>query len=125
MPDIMVIDDDRHFCILMKKMLELDGYVVTTNYDIDAAREHLEQQLPDLVCCDLKMSRGDGGFEFLAQRGKIQGLIDVPVVAITGDSMPSSRVEAAKLGVFAYLVKPFTKGDLISTIESALISVRH
>ena len=98
---------------------------MTTDNDLAAAREHLEQQLPYLVCCDLKMSRGDSGFEFLGHRGDIQGLIDVPVVAITRDYMLSSQVKAAELGVFAYLIKPFTKSELISTIESALVAVRH
>lgn len=124
MPTIMVIDDDRQFCKLMKKMLEIGGYRVTTHHNIATARVHLEQELPDLLCCDLKMS-GDSGFDFLAHRQEIPGLLDVPIIAITGDYLLSSQIKAVELGVFAYLIKPFTKSELLSTIESALFTSNH
>ncbi len=121
MPTIMVIDDDRQFCKLMEKMLELDGYRVTTHHSIATARVHLEQELPDLLCCDMKIS-GDNGFDFLVHRQEIHGLLDVPFIAITGDNRLSSQIKATELGIFAYLIKPFNRRDLISTIESALVA---
>lgn len=121
---IMIIDDDRQFCMLMKKMLELAGYHVMTHHSLITAKEHLEQELPDLLCCDLNMA-GDSGLEFLAHRRKILGMSGVPVIAITGDYLKSSQVKAAELGVSAYLVKPFAKSELLSAIESALETNRQ
>lgn len=120
----MIIDDDRQFCTLMKKMLELGGYNVTTHQSMMTARDHLKRELPDLLCCDLKLSE-DNSFDFLAQRQEIHGLFDVPIIAITGDYRLSSQVKAAELGVFAYLLKPFTRSELVSTIESALVKRSH
>ena len=121
MPKIMVIDDDRQFCGLMKKMLELDGYEVIATSDLAQAREYLMHDLPDVVCCDLKMP-GASGLDFLSRRGEIDGLVDVPFVAITGNYSHASQTQAAELGVFAYLTKPFKPSELTSVIRLALAS---
>lgn len=115
----MVIDDDRQFCKLMKMMLELDGYHVTTYQSIETARIQLDQELPDLLCCDLNLA-GNSGYDFLTRRQEINGLTDVPIIAVTGDYWLSNKVKAAELGVIAYLIKPFSKSKLLTTIQSAL-----
>jgi two-component system response regulator GlrR len=115
----MVIDDDRQFCKLLKIMLEMDGYRVTTHQEIESARIQLEQEPPDLLCCDLNLA-GDSGYDFLARRQDIQGLLGVPIIAITGDYRQSNRARATQLGVFAYLIKPVAKNELLATVQSAL-----
>jgi CheY-like chemotaxis protein len=117
----LVIDDDRQFCKLMKKMLELDGYEVTAISDMAVAWEHLGHELPDLVCCDMKL-QGASGLDFLSRRAEIDGLVNVPIVTISGNYSQSSQDQAAELGAFAYLTKPFNPSELRTVIQSALAS---
>ncbi len=119
MPKIMVIDDDRQFCSLMKKMLELDGYEVTTVSEMSEAWKNLGHDLPDVVCCDIKLG-GTNGLDFLSRRAEIDGLVNVPIVTISGNYSHASQAQAAELGAFAYLTKPFKPSELRTVIQAAL-----
>ena len=119
MPSVLVIDDDLQNRHLIKTMLELDGYDVTAVHDVASAWAMLEKGLPDLICCDLIMP-GISGFDFLARRGEIDGLQDVPVVAVTGNYLPKKKAE--ELDVLALLYKPFGMKQLVSAVESALVT---
>lgn len=122
MPSVLVIDDDSHNGHLIKTMLELDGYEVTAVHDVVSAWAMLEKNLPDLICCDLRMP-GISGFDFLARREDIDGLQEVPVVAVTGNHLAKKVVK--ELEVSSLLYKPFSMKQLVSAVESALAGVTH
>lgn len=63
---ILLVDDDRQNSLLLKRFLELEGYVVTYASDGAAAWEMYKQQHPDLILLDVNMP-GMNGFE-LAQK---------------------------------------------------------
>ncbi len=117
----MVIDDDRQFCTLMKKMLELDGYEVVAVSEMTEAWKRLEHELPDVICCDIKM-QGASGLDLLSHRTEIDGLANVPIVTISGNYSQASQALAVELGTFAYLTKPFKPSELRTVIQSALAS---
>lgn len=120
MASVLVIEDDPQNRHLIKTLLEVEGYSVQAVHDVASAWYVLEEELPDLICCDLILP-GTSGLEFLANRGKISGLIQVPVVAVTGKN--EHKVEAEKLGVSAFLLKPFAMSQLLSAVESALVEL--
>ncbi|HCB50102.1 MAG TPA: hypothetical protein DEP47_11405 [Chloroflexi bacterium] len=122
MASVLVIEDDPQNRHLIKTLLEVEGYYVRAVHDVASAWYILEEELPDLICCDLILP-GTSGLDFLANRGKINGLIEVPVVAVTGKN--EHKVEAEKLGVSAFLLKPFAMSQLLSAVESALVEIHH
>jgi two-component system nitrogen regulation response regulator GlnG len=122
MPTVLVIEDNWQNRQLIKTMLEFEGYAVKTAGNMAAAWDVLGAELPDVICCDLMMP-GTNGFDFLASRREIHGLMDVPVVAVSGNYLEKAEVKA--LGAFAYLYKPFGMSQLLSTVESALVAARQ
>ncbi len=121
MPTIMVIDDDRQFCRLMKKLLELDGNDVITINDMAVAWELLRHELPDLICCDIRLQDASG-LDLLSRRAEIDGLVNIPIVTISGNYSRVSQDQATRLGAFAYLTKPFKPSELRIVVHSALAS---
>src|SRR4051812_43253752 len=103
MEKIMVIDDDRDMCLLLKKFLTNNGFNVSVAYNSKQALEILEIFEPDLVLCDFRLDINDGK----AMLVKIKAVFpNVPVIIITGYSDIKIAVEVMKLGAFDYITKP-------------------
>jgi response regulator NasT len=71
---------------------------------------------PDLVVMDVKMPKLDG----IAAAAQIAEARVAPVVMLTAFSQRELVERARRSGAMAYLVKPFTKSDLVPAIEMAL-----
>src|SRR5215217_57055 len=98
-------------------MLEEEGYhVVGQAGDGRTAVDLVEQHSPDLVVLDVKMPQLDG--ITAAQRIAEQRI--APVVILTAFSQRDLVDRARDAGAMAYLVKPFSKSDLVPAIEMAV-----
>src|SRR6476469_2797161 len=98
-------------------MLADEGYdVVGQAEDGERAVELAVEQRPDLVILDVKMPRLDG----IAAAEVIAGERIAPVVILTAFSQRELVERARDAGAMAYLVKPFTKADLVPAIEMAV-----
>jgi response regulator NasT len=75
-----------------------------------------EQHRPDLVVLDVKMPRLDG----IAAAQRIASQRIAPVVILTAFSQRDLVERARDAGAMAYLVKPFTKNDLVPAVEMAM-----
>ncbi len=117
MPTVLIIEDNPQNAHLIKTMLEFEGYAVKAVATVTKAWDLLANELPDVICCDLMMP-GVNGYDFLARRDEIRGLNEVPVVAVTGKSLPKREIE--KLNASVFLLKPFGINQLLSAINSAL-----
>src|SRR6188472_2783350 len=101
----------------LAEMLVEEGYdVVGQAGDGAKAIELAEELRPDLVVLDVKMPRLDG----IAAAQRIAGQRIAPVVILTAFSQRDLVDRARDAGAMAYLVKPFTKGDLVPAIEMAV-----
>ncbi len=98
-------------------MLEEEGYDVVGQAGDGAKAIELAQELrPDLVILDVKMPVLDG----IAAAERIAGDRIAPVVILTAFSQRDLVERARDAGAMAYLVKPFTKQDLVPAIEMAV-----
>jgi response regulator NasT len=98
-------------------MLTEEGYdVVGQAGDGARAIELAESLRPDLVILDVKMPVLDG----IAAAERIAGQRIAPVVILTAFSQRDLVERARDAGAMAYLVKPFSKGDLVPAIEMAV-----
>ncbi|MFE1169083.1 ANTAR domain-containing response regulator [Nocardiopsis sp. NPDC058789] len=113
----MVIAEDEALIRLdLKEMLEEDGYAVVGEAGDGEAAIRLAQELkPDLVITDIKMPVLDG----LSAAERIAGERIAPVVILTAFSQRELVERAREAGAMAYLVKPFSKSDLVPAIEMA------
>jgi AmiR/NasT family two-component response regulator len=101
----------------LAEMLTEEGFeVVGQAGDGAAAVDLVEQHRPDLVILDVKMPVLDG----IAAAERIAAARIAPVVILTAFSQRDLVERARDAGAMAYLVKPFTRNDLVPAIEMAV-----
>jgi two-component system, response regulator PdtaR len=114
---VVIAEDEALIRLDLAEMLGEEGYdVVGQAGDGERAVELAEEQRPDLVVLDVKMPKLDG--ISAAQRIAEQRI--APVVILTAFSQRDLVERARDAGAMAYLVKPFTKDDLVPAIEMAV-----
>src|SRR5579863_368115 len=114
---VVVAEDEALIRLDLKEMLEEEGYeVVGEAGDGETAVKLAVSQRPDLVILDVKMPVLDG----LSAASQIAADRLAPVVILTAFSQRELVERARDAGAMAYLVKPFTKADLVPAIEMAV-----
>lgn len=113
---VLIAEDEALIRLDLKEMLEEEGYDVVGEADDGERAVLLANQLrPDLVILDVKMPRLDG----IAAAERIAGDRVAPVIILTAFSQRDLVERARDAGAMAYLVKPFSKADLLPAIEIA------
>ena len=115
-PRVVIAEDEALIRLDLAEMLAEEGYdVVGQAGDGEAAVALAMQLRPDLVVMDVKMPKLDG----IAAAAQIAQARVAPVVMLTAFSQRDLVERARESGAMAYLVKPFTKSDLVPAIEMA------
>jgi response regulator NasT len=114
---VVIAEDEALIRMDLAEMLTEEGYDVVGQAGDGARAVGLAEQLrPDLVIVDVKMPVLDG----IAAAERIAGQRIAPVVILTAFSQRELVERARDAGAMAYLVKPFSKGDLVPAIEMAV-----
>ncbi|MBG0780240.1 MAG: sigma-54-dependent Fis family transcriptional regulator [Desulfotignum balticum] len=115
---ILAVDDEKDMTRLLKRTLESEiDCTVCMAFSGEMALNILENDVWDLVICDIRMP-GMDGFELLDQIRK--RLPDLTVVMITAFGNIDSVVTAIKSGAYDFIAKPFEQDELIFKIGKAL-----
>lgn len=114
---VVIAEDEALIRLDLKEMLEEEGYTVVGEAGdgrraVELAREHR----PDLVILDVKMPVLDG----ISAAEQIAGESIAPVLMLTAFSQRELVERARDAGAMAYLVKPFSKSDVVPAIEMAV-----
>ncbi|HEB74052.1 MAG TPA: sigma-54-dependent Fis family transcriptional regulator, partial [Candidatus Desulfofervidus auxilii] len=117
MENILVVDDEKNFLIILKAVLEEEGYQVLTAQDAFTALEILSHTDVDTVLTDMKMPQMDG--ILLLERIK-QINPELPVIIMTAYGTVEKAVEAMKKGAFDYVLKPFSNEELKLNVRKAI-----
>ena len=113
---VLVAEDEALIRLDLVEMLREEGYqVVAEARDGQEAVELTIEHRPDLVIMDVKMPRRDG----IDAASEIAAARLAPVVILTAFSQRELVERARDAGAMAYLVKPFSKADLVPAIELA------
>lgn len=114
---VVIAEDEALIRLDLAEMLAEEGYdVVGQAGDGERAVELAEELRPDLVVLDVKMPKLDG----IAAAERIASKRIAPVVILTAFSQRDLVERARDAGAMAYLVKPFTKSDLVPAVEMAV-----
>ena len=114
---VVIAEDEALIRLDLKEMLEEEGYEVAGETgDGETAVELATALRPDLVILDVKMPVLDG----ISAAERIAAGHIAPVVILTAFSQRELVERARDAGAMAYLVKPFTKADLVPAIEIAV-----
>jgi type II secretory ATPase GspE/PulE/Tfp pilus assembly ATPase PilB-like protein len=114
---VLVVDDDRMIRMLVKLLLEKEGYDVIEGENGVQAIELARRERPELLVLDLMMPEMDG-FEAIGRLRSEMTLAALPVVVLTAESGPDTERRVLELGADDYLVKPFEPGVLLSRVRA-------
>ena len=112
-PRILVIDDDRLLCELVRTTFELEGFEVSTAYDVIEAERVLVETRPDAILLDIGLPGIDGIF-YLERLRETPQTSRIPIVAISGSDEAGRSARA--VGAEAFLHKPFSPLELIALV---------
>src|SRR5690554_1737469 len=115
--NILVIDDDVSFCMLLNTFLTRKGFAVSTAYSIEEAKQLFDQTKFQLILTDVRLPDGDG-VEILKYVKEENPTIQV--ILMTGYTDIKTAVNAMKLGAFDYVAKPINSDQILDTIQQAL-----
>ncbi|WP_129127193.1 response regulator [Geomonas oryzae] len=117
---VLLVEDNERLCTMLRGVLEARGHEVRCATSGDAALALLQGERFDLLVLDLKLP-GMNGVDLLRHVRRSAALKELPVVIMTGVFRGAGYAQAAaKLGVSAYLEKPFGRDDFLKAVEGAL-----
>ena len=119
MATILVVDDELGIRGLLSEILSDEGHTVDLAENAAEARAARERLKPDLVLLDIWMPDVDG-ISLLKEWGAA-GLLNMPVIMMSGHGTIDTAVEATKHGASAFLEKPITLQKLLRAVEQALV----
>ena len=114
---ILVVDDELNMRLVLKALLNKEGYDVATASDGIEALKILKSGGVEVVVTDLKMPKLDG--VGLLER-VIRDYPSTPVIIITAHGTIATAVDALKKGAFDYITKPFERDELKNIIHKAI-----
>ena len=117
MATILVIDDERMICDLLRSAFSAHGHEVLTATSGREGLEIFRQRKPRFTLLDLHMPEMDG-IEVLQAIRKINA--DAPVIMLTGGGTDALEIRARGLGVTDFLRKGLPLETLVTTIDRAM-----
>ena len=118
MANILVVDDELGIRELLFEILNDEGHQVELAENAAQARAARQISRPDLVLLDIWMPDTDG--VTLLKEWATAGLLNMPVVMMSGHATIDTAVEATRIGAQAFLEKPITLQKLLKAVEGAL-----
>ena len=113
---IMIVDDDKNICELLRLYLEKEDFATVPAYDGKQAVDSFDAEKPDLVLLDIMMPRMDGWEACRRLREKSR----VPVIMLSAKGETFDKVLGLELGADDYIVKPFDAKEVVARIKAVL-----
>ncbi len=114
MNKVLIVDDDRNICELLRVYLEKEGYSTILAYDGEEAVAKFNMLRPDIVLLDV-MLPGIDGWQVCRE---IRKKSNAPIIMITAKSETFDKVLGLGLGADDYIVKPFDTKEVVARIAA-------
>lgn len=122
-PIILYIEDNFENRILVKRVLEVEGYIILEADDGPSGMQIAKQEEPDLILMDINLPEVDG-YEVTARLRQIPSLARIPIVALTANVLKGDRERSLKAGCDGYIQKPIDVDLLPAQIAAFLRETR-
>lgn len=113
---ILIVDDDKNICELLKLYILKEGYEAIFAYDGSEAVSVAKEQKPNLIILDVMMPVING-WEACKL---IRQFTDVPIIMLTALDTLDNKVQGLSIGADDYIVKPFEPVEVIARINAHL-----
>ena len=118
MANILVVDDELGIRDLLFEILNDEGHAVEVAENAAQARAARQAARPDLVLLDIWMPDTDG--VTLLKEWAGAGLLNMPVIMMSGHATIDTAVDAIRIGAQAFLEKPITMQKLLKAVDQGL-----
>ncbi|NLK71022.1 MAG: response regulator transcription factor [Clostridiales bacterium] len=118
---ILIVDDDKNICDLLRLYLEKEGFGVILSHNGEEAVMKFHALKPDIVLLDI-MLPGLDGWQVCRE---IRKKSNVPIIMITAKSETFDKVLGLELGADDYVVKPFDTKEVIARIKAISRRIGH
>jgi two-component system cell cycle response regulator DivK len=102
---ILYIEDNFDNRLLVRRVLEAEGYRVIEAEDGVQGLDYLQSETPDLVLMDINLPEVDG-YEMTKRLKQLPSMMKVPVIAMTANVMKGDREKTIAAGCDGYIPKP-------------------
>lgn len=116
MGKVLVADDDKNICELLRLYLVKEGFQVVLAGDGEEALVRFSAENPDIILLDVMMPRLDGWQVCREIRKKSE----CPIIMITAKGETFDKVLGLELGADDYVVKPFETKEIVARIKAVL-----
>lgn len=113
---ILVVDDDKNICELLKLYLENEGYTVYVANDGQEAVKAFQNKTPELVLLDIMLPKIDG-WQVCREIRKISS---APIIMLTAKGETFDKVLGLELGADDYVTKPFDAKEVMARVKAVL-----
>lgn len=113
---ILVADDDRNICELLRMYLEKEGFAVVLAGNGEEALSKFDEEEPDILLLDVMMPKLDGWQVCRELRKKSE----CPIIMITAKGETFDKVLGLELGADDYVVKPFEPKEIVARVKAVL-----
>jgi DNA-binding response OmpR family regulator len=113
---ILVVDDDKNICELLKLYLKKEGFEVVFAYDGSEAVSKAKDENPNLIILDVMMPIING-WEACKL---IRQFTEVPIIMLTALDTTENKVQGLNIGADDYIVKPFEPVEVVARVNALL-----
>lgn len=113
---ILIVDDDKNICELLRLYLEKEGFETIVAYDGETALKMVSTQKPNMVLLDIMLPKLDG-WQVCRE---IRKTSSVPIIMITAKGETFDKVLGLELGADDYISKPFDTKEVVARIKAVL-----
>lgn len=113
---ILVVDDDKNICELLRLYIEKEDFKVAIANDGQQAVDMFQSEQPDLVLLDIMLPKLDG-WQVCRE---IRKTSDCPIIMLTAKGEVFDKILGLELGADDYVVKPFEAKEVVARIRAVL-----
>ncbi len=116
MTKILVIEDEETVRENILELLDAEGFDTLSAENGRIGLDLAQQQLPDLILCDIRMPELDGYGVLTALRSE-SATAKIPFIFLSAKAAKTDLSLGMELGANTYITKPFTLTELLDAIE--------
>ncbi len=113
---ILIIDDDKNICEILKMYLLSEGYEVLFAHDGSEGVNVAKEGNPDLILLDIMLPI-ISGWEVCKL---LRSFTDIPIIMLTAMDTIENKIEGLNIGADDYIVKPFEPKEVIARVGAHL-----
>ncbi|WP_408955993.1 response regulator transcription factor [Natroniella sp. ANB-PHB2] len=113
---ILIIDDDKNICQILKEYFEFENFQVAIANDGAEGLKKLESEKPSLIILDIMLPKMNG-WEVCQ---KLRPQDDTPIIMLSAKTEKTDRITGLELGADDYVTKPFSPKEVVARAKAIL-----